>query len=876
MLSKLISVFIFSVLILHANAQSGYFIGREITNYPSSILKQKFHSFKIIQLPSKQMAAYCSANNLKKNLQLQIGSGLAFNFYLTPSNLFAEDYKLQMLTPAGLQTIYSKPDFLFKGKTNNGGYVRLAIKEGFISGSIQENGKEYFIEPAKHYVTTARSDEFVVYEKEDIASEPINFSNDEQNELTDNNFNTRLTGIDSTATGVCRKVKILNATDYSIYQHYGGSVDAVENFLFANMNDVEGVYNDFNFNAADSSDTGKDSIQFEVVTNIISTCRTCDLTDSSNTVGTIFNQLVKFLAQAGYQSPYGFFVHCWTMRNIYALTPVAGETNGPLELLKHSQDDPLFLRVLAAHETGHSLGCPHDDQIKSDVTNFIMYRYANSNASRFSRLSDFGGINYSSNLRIKQTVLAGTFDDCSIPACENVMGINVQYYNGADSCRLSWNASGNVEVIYKLKTAIAFDSSTIKYTSDSSIVLKNLLPCNDYVVQVKKECSPDLFGPAAQVYIKSVYFRLTNILPQHRRDELYDLSCNIEGTNSLLAHITLTIDHQPAQFLYNETSKQLIINNLFADGARHRIDILNSDNDDFCSGPFYYTAPYYRDNSIKLLSADFNDCLVATGWSDSTVQVISNTAAQYAMAFGTSTIYTAQVPAGNIDSTCMAFCNNPTAIDNGKIYFISPSIDISAYTNTFLHFDYNFLSLKLLAFNFPDGVFSAEAYDGNKWNSIFSYKRFVVIKPLGFYNSVWDSLPQRKFISVDAYKNKDFKIRFIADDGSYLDSTGAVQRALITLALDNIGIDGYAKNAGNNNDSIAIYPNPAGDEIFVSSHFAATDIINYRMLDLLGRKLQYGQLINNRIDISHIHSRIFILQLFKNNKSLITRKLLKE
>ena len=130
-------------------------------------------------------------------------------------------------------------------------------------------------------------------------------------------------------------------------------------------------------------------------------------------------------------------------------------------ILKHQSNEALYLRLVNAHEMGHALGCGHDNDYKAGVNAFIMYSAASINATRFSRLSDFGGINYSSNLKIRNTAIDTVnifLKDCS-NYCERVEGINFTFYNTYDSIKISWSTPGRYRINYKALDAIDWKST---------------------------------------------------------------------------------------------------------------------------------------------------------------------------------------------------------------------------------------------------------------------------------------------------------------------------------------------------------------------------------------------------------------------------------
>src|SRR5690606_24348199 len=133
-------------------------------------LKNKFSHFTAVNLESAKLSQFVKGK-ASASLHLNLTPALGFDTKLEPSNIISQHYALKIQTAQGLQTINSKPDFLYKGKvrgSGNGEEVRLAIKEGFIYGSIQNEGKEYFIEPLSRFTQSAGKDEYIIYEAKDV------------------------------------------------------------------------------------------------------------------------------------------------------------------------------------------------------------------------------------------------------------------------------------------------------------------------------------------------------------------------------------------------------------------------------------------------------------------------------------------------------------------------------------------------------------------------------------------------------------------------------------------------------------------------------------------------------------------------------------
>ena len=97
----------------------------------------------------------------------------------------------------------------------------------------------------------------------------------------------------------------------------------------------------------------------------------------------------------------------------------------------------------------------------------------------------------------------------------------------------------------------------------------------------------------------------------------------------------------------------------------------------------------------------------------------------------------------------------------------------------------------------------------------------------------------------------------------------------VIAAFDNIQIDGYVKDSMNRN-TIIVYPNPAGEEIFIRFNQQPNAGIDYCMIDGNGRIVGKGLLNNYRINVSKLSREMYVLTLYDNDKMIITKKFLKQ
>jgi hypothetical protein len=315
--------------------------------------------------------------------------------------------------------------------------------------------------------------------------------------------------------------------------------------------------------------------------------------------------------------------------------------------------------------------------------------------------------------------------------------------------------------------------------------------------------------------------------------------------------------------------RQIVFKDLFADGARHRIDISKDSGNAACNASSFYTAPYYRSTGKKILNGDFNDCIMPSGWKDSLLAKRNASAPDAHWIAGQENFFTSRTVRGSLDSTCMIYYNNFNMSNggySGALSLISPKMDVTKYRDIKLHYDYNFLAYKFPNLP-PVGSITVEGFDGTNWQKL-AERQADLPNALG---NIWDSVPQRVFIDLDTYKNKDFQLRFTVDDGSL------IQRGSLGVfaAFDNIVVDGYLKDSAVNN-YIVVYPNPVKGEVFIQFSQQPVTDINYRILDVSGRTVSKGVLNNYRISVNNLSSGMYLLVFYNNEKMIDKKKIIKQ
>ncbi|MDH3649479.1 MAG: hypothetical protein OEQ53_07330, partial [Saprospiraceae bacterium] len=170
-----------------------------------------------------------------------------------------------------------------------------------------------------------------------------------------------------------------------------------------------------------------------------------------------------------------------------------------------------------------------------------------------------------------------------------------------------------------------------------------------------------------------------------------------------------------------------------------------------------------------------------------------------------------------IDGTCMAYFDDDiissTSYD-GDITLTSPSYDLTAFENLTLQFDYNFHNFEdgkvpeYYAFN--DSEFEVQVYNGTSWVSVL-----VDNTDSCPWTDVWQSsCIDNASMSIDTYRNADFRVRFLYTDGNDGKWTGMI-------SLDNFEISGNLIYSGPCVQNLMVTETPSNG-IFQASNSITT------------------------------------------------------
>ena len=139
---------------------------------------------------------------------------------LIPSKLLHKNFEITYTSGKEDNDTHAVPYIGFSSINER---VALTIDDGFIVGSIEDNGDVFYIEPYKFYSLEAKRNEFIIYKSSDVITKEEHFCKlveiEKENRQQENAKYNR-------ANGACYKTQYALCSDYSMWQKYGSGTSA--------------------------------------------------------------------------------------------------------------------------------------------------------------------------------------------------------------------------------------------------------------------------------------------------------------------------------------------------------------------------------------------------------------------------------------------------------------------------------------------------------------------------------------------------------------------------------------------------------------------------------------------------------------------------
>lgn len=281
----------------------------------------------------------------------------------------------------------------------------------------------------------------------------------------------------------CRETVLLAlAADYSLLQKIG-SADLIGKYMAAVVHAGQTAYNDIGLN-------------MQISEIYIETCPSCNEFGTNTNPFTLLNDFLAYAhsVNAPFENPY-HVAQLWTARDMDGSTVGLAKLGGVCTNNRYCtiQDySALFdrMRVLSAHELGHTFNAVHD----ASTSTYIMRPVVSEFCTQYSPLS----------LQAVTTCLElrTCFTNCQ--SCKGPAALVLQNYAGT-TADLQWAAGSTNQYRLRWKASGSTVWANEVVTSDTIYHLTDLLPCSGYDFSVETICAPSTYSTPQTLSHKGVY-----------------------------------------------------------------------------------------------------------------------------------------------------------------------------------------------------------------------------------------------------------------------------------------------------------------------------------------------------------------------------------
>jgi len=408
---------------------------------------------------------------------------------------------------------------------------RMSLNENFMCLNFEYEGKYYTLEQLKNYQKNTSSDVFILYQDNNIIiDKSFNclLSPNEHKNIKNQSFEK------SDILNNCIEIEISFVIDYYIYQAYQFNTDNLFNDFFNLLNQVEGLYSQFN-------------TEFIVADYLVETANVFTWGYTS-----VANDLLQNFANWGNNGQ--FFTSdfdvatLWTGIDICGINPDepnicndvrgaatyvgSGCSSDKYNIVEYFTNTASHLSVVWAHEIAHNLGATHDNSTEN--WGHIMSQFGYLDATEFSPVSVNEITNYLNSSSASCIEQYDCSSDCPSPT--NVTAELRGYYSTQDArVYVDWDnmdTGGNEDYVVWFinpQTGDWENEATGSSSEDVSI------PCGVTQTQiyVVTECPDGTESPSSQ----NVFLDVDCLLPI---EMLTPLQAHIKNKSVILEWQTAT------------------------------------------------------------------------------------------------------------------------------------------------------------------------------------------------------------------------------------------------------------------------------------------------------------------------------------------------
>lgn len=326
------------------------------TNIDYSELNKQFSSYEILDINSQSVFQSLKNNRNGSEISLYLNEQTHWDLVLENSGIISENYITSEATAEGVLRKNGTSALPMQGhvKGQPNSRVSLTFNEDFIYGFIKLGITTYFIEPLSHFSDKGLKNKFVMYSVNDIIkSDDKKCGYDQYKDKLESN-RQHIPNNGTRVTGLCFRIEIALASDYSMVQTYG--VTGTTNHNIGVLNNVQTNYDD----------EFDDELQFVITEQWISTCASCDPWTSVNDPYALLDDFTAW-GTSGFSASHDV-ASLWSHRNftggVIGLAWLgAACTSNKYNVLEDFSSNAEMKRVLQAHELGHNFDATHNTGI---------------------------------------------------------------------------------------------------------------------------------------------------------------------------------------------------------------------------------------------------------------------------------------------------------------------------------------------------------------------------------------------------------------------------------------------------------------------------------------------------------------------------------